>query len=118
MSLSISLYYRLGVSKKKRVEVFYANITSNLRKMTEIVDLYISLFRPHSLVSNSEEMEAFDLVPYLVDGIKLLEENKDTLIENFNPSNGWGSYDDLLKVCKNYLEACNEFPDSKIFASN
>ena len=37
--------------------------------------------------------------------------------KKFNPENGWGSYDGLVKFVENYLNACYEYPDADVKVS-
>jgi hypothetical protein len=37
--------------------------------------------------------------------------------KKFNPENGWGSYDGLVKFVENYLNACYEYPDADVEVS-
>jgi hypothetical protein len=34
--------------------------------------------------------------------------------KEFNPANGWGSYEGLVKFTENYLKACREYPETEI----
>jgi len=34
--------------------------------------------------------------------------------EQFNASNGWGTYKNFVPFVENYLQACKDFPDATI----
>lgn len=37
--------------------------------------------------------------------------------KTFNPLNGWGDYDGLVRFVEAYLEACKKHPKAKIYVS-
>jgi hypothetical protein len=95
-------------------EVFSANITHNLGKMADEAGLYLPLWRP-------EEMDppaklARDLVEPLRAGLAVLEGDPDHF-RTFNPENGWGDYEGLVRFTRKYLTACEEWPDAEVYAS-
>jgi len=104
MSLDFSLY------QKKPVEVFESNITHNLTKMASEAGLYEYLWRPYE---SFKFTHAFELVDGLTEGLKRLEEDPEKF-KKFNPENGWGSYESLVKFTKKVLEACIENPEAEI----
>lgn len=57
--------------------------------------------------------QAFEIIPYLKNGIENLKENPE-YFKKFNPSNGWGSYEGLLKFAEEYLKASETFPNAII----
>lgn len=87
-------------------EVYADNITHNLNKMAEECGLYEPLWRPS--VSKAKE-----LITKLEKGIKKLKENPDKF-KKFNPENGWGNYEGLLRFAENYLQACINNPETEI----
>ena len=90
-------------------EVFSINITHNLNKMAFAVGIYEFVWRP-------EEMgitKAQELTTHLSRGLRLLKETPD-YYRKFNPSNGWGSYEALVSLVENYLEACQKYPEAII----
>lgn len=110
MSLSISLYYKLG-KKEKRVEVFYKNITHNLSKMAKAVDynFYETIWKGSQFILPKD-------IFILKNGLEKLLNNKN-FYKNFEPSNGWGTYEDLVSFVEDYINALEEFPDAKRFVS-
>lgn len=92
--------------------VYSANITHNLAKMALEAGLYEAMWRPDE---NNLKL-AKDVLPYLKIGLDSLESNPKHFMK-FNPSNGWGSYDNLLKTVKEYIKACEESPLAEVLVS-
>lgn len=89
--------------------VFQCNITHNLTEMAAKAGLYVVLWRPEE----EEVTKAYKAIPLLEEGIRYMKANKAKLLK-YNPANGWGCYDNLLKAAEDYLVACREFPNAKI----
>ena len=108
--------------------IHHFNITHNLNKMAIASGLYDVMWRPYTLIdgfdlnfSQREEFEFEDSHLIRANFIsKKLEQGLDELLSNkeeyviFNPSNGWGNYDNLVNVARTYLHYCKEYPDSYI----
>ena len=80
--------------------------------MASEAGLYSCLWEPETL--------GYDRAGMLVDGLHkgLLELHQNPKhFQAMNPSNGWGSYEGLVKFVTNYLKACEENPDAKITVS-
>lgn len=92
--------------------VYDGNITHNLAKMAREADLYMYLW--HSDKSNITK--AYQLIMPLRVGLRTLESDPERF-RKFNPRNGWGTYETLVELAKNYLAACERFPDADIFIS-
>lgn len=105
MSLDVTL-------TKDGAEVYSANITHNLNVMAMKVGVYAHLWRPEEI----EADKAYLLVGPLSQGIRDMVSGRDYL-QQFNPSNGWGSYDGLLKFIQEYRDACERFPDADVSVS-
>lgn len=105
MSLDITLY---AIPKEPQV-VFDLNITHNLGQMAIECGLYEFMWE-------AEDKVAFELISGLEKGIQELESNPGKYKE-FNPSNGWGTYENLLACAKGLLEACKENPNATISCS-
>ena len=90
-------------------EVYQANITHNLNKMADEAGLYEVLWRPDEVGFT----KACQLIPLLVAGLAKLKANPKHF-RQFNPSNGWGSYEGLVRFVENYLSACREYPDADV----
>jgi len=102
MSLDVSLY--MG----KR-EVYTANITHNLNTMANEAGIYYHLWRPEEIGLTT----AKELIEPLEKGLELLKKEPERF-EQFNPENGWGNYEGLVKFVENYLDACRDLPEARI----
>lgn len=93
--------------------VYDANITHNMGRMaSECGPLYAALWRP----DEQGWTHARDLIEPLRDGLAILQSDRDRL-EAFNPENGWGNYDTLLRFTTGYLAACEQWPDAEVEVS-
>lgn len=96
--------------KKIETPCFYqANITHNLGEMANEAGIYKALWRPEELGIT----KAVDLVPILNAGLSKLKNDPDRF-KKFNPENGWGSYEGLVKFVEDYIVACVEYPNADI----
>lgn len=93
-------------------ELFWANITHNLGAMAKQAGIYKPLWRPEEIGIE----KAGHLIKPLKKGLSLLKQNPEKFME-FNPSNGWGDYDGLIKFVESYLAACVEHPSATIYIS-
>lgn len=100
MSLDVTLTY-------KKTEVFNLNITHNLNEMAKAAGIYKHLWRPEELGIKF----AMFLTQPLAEGYKQLVQNPDKF-ENFNPPNGWGDHDGLVRFVGKYLLACIAYPEA------
>lgn len=89
--------------------VFSANITHNLGNMANMAGVYKVLWHPEDVGVE----KAKDLVEPLTTGLTRLRANP-SFFKQFNPSNGWGSYDVLVEFVEEYLEACRMYPDATV----
>ncbi len=92
--------------------VYDANITHNLGRMAAAAGIYEALWRPQEI----DATHARDLIPLLRDGLARLRSEPERF-EQFNPENGWGDYDSLVRFTANYLEACERWPEAEVKAS-
>jgi hypothetical protein len=90
--------------------LFHGNITHNLNYMAEAVNLYDVLWHPEKI---SEVVLAKDIMPRLESALRLLKEYPESYNE-FEPGNGWGSYESFVEFVENVLEACLKYPDGTI----
>ena len=103
MSLDIRL------TKLEPTEVYSDNITHNLGKMANEVKLdngltlYNVLWRPDEC--DPPLYHASDISELLDEALNLLLAEPDKY-KVFNPENGWGSYDVLVKLVHDYRNAC------------
>lgn len=89
--------------------VYEANITHNLNKMAEKAGIYEHLWRPDELGLK----RASELVDPLTQGLERLRANPEQF-KAFNPPNGWGTYEGLVKFVEEYLLACKKFPAAEV----
>ena len=88
------------------------NITHNLNKMAMEAGIYEVLWYPETIGITS----AFQMIQPLESGLRKLKSNPEKY-KSFNPSNGWGKYEDLVNFCESALYWCREYPDAIIEAS-
>jgi len=89
--------------------VYMSNITHNLGVMAAKADLYYPLWRPGEVGIKV----ARQLIQPLTDGLSKLESSPDAY-RQYNPTNGWGSYEGLVNFTRNYLEACEQNGEAMI----
>jgi hypothetical protein len=92
--------------------VYDANITHNLNTMADAAGLYEFLWHPEKVGI----VYAKDLIDPLKQGLERLVSEPEKY-RAFNPENGWGSYDGLVKFVRRYLDACCENPDAEVRVS-
>lgn len=92
--------------------VFEANITHNLNRMADAAGLYEACWRPEEIGAT----RARDLIAPLREGLAQLRAETERFAQ-YNPKNGWGSYDGLVSFVTRYLAACEEWPDAEISVS-
>lgn len=92
-------------------EVFEYNITHNLGEMASVAGIYECLWRPEEIGIT----KARQLIEPLRQGLHELKLNPDHY-KQFNPENGWGNYDGLVKFVEEYLNACYQYPDADVHA--
>jgi hypothetical protein len=95
----------------KPTVLFERNITHNLGKMAREAGIYEALWRPEEINVTTAEQ----LVPLLTAGLETLQGNP-IHFRKFNPENGWGNYEGLVKFVEKYLEACIVHPDAEVRA--
>lgn len=93
-------------------EVYSANITHNLNRMAGAAGIYEALWQPQK----NGIVKANQLIEPLAKGLALLLE-KPEYFNQFNPVNGWGSYEGLVSFVANYIEACKQYPEAEVRAS-
>lgn len=93
-------------------DLFHSNITHNLAEMADQAGIYRALWRPEEIGIT----EAHQLIVPLCNGLNKLKSDR-KWFETFNPDNGWGSYDLLVRFVSIYLDACCSFPDAKVEVS-
>jgi len=96
-------------SEYTREEVYTANITHNLNTMADHAGIYEELWRPDELGVTL----AAELIEPLGMGLVKLEKSP-SFYQQFNPKNGWGDYDGLVRFVSKYLAACKKYPQATI----
>lgn len=92
--------------------LYDANITHNLGRMAAEAGIYKELWRPEELGIQY----AHELIAPLEQGLNKLKDDPE-YYEMFNPDNGWGDYNGLVKFVEKYLAACKEYPYAKVVTS-
>jgi len=94
-------------------DTFYdSNITHNLAKMADKAGIYYALWRPEE----RKWKKAKDIIPVLEKGIARLKKRPE-YFKQFNPDNGWGSYEGLVTFAEEYLQACRINPKAYLEVS-
>lgn len=102
----------INVHQEVTYDVFDGNITHNLTKMAEFLGVYETLWRPHEIGI----YYANEIINNLREGIHKMKLMPETY-KAYNPENGWGTYEQLLKFMEDYLDACYKYPQAKIDVS-
>lgn len=93
-------------------QVYWANVTHNLNKMADAAGIYKHLWRPEEIgITHARELVA-PLTEGLVDLLR-----RPAHFQQFNPENGWGSYDRFIPWIVDYIKACAANPDAVISVS-
>ena len=92
--------------------IYQANITHNLNVMAKEAGAYEVLWRPEELGMT----KAGELVPMLRAALERLVADPERY-RKYNPENGWGSYETLVRFVEGYLWACQENPDADVEVS-
>lgn len=101
------------MEEEYEVDYYYTdNITHNLNIMAKEADLYDPLWHPEKLGI----VKAKDLIDYLREGLHKLKLEPDKYIQ-FNPENGWGTYEGLVNFVESYLSACYKYPEAEVEVS-
>jgi hypothetical protein len=98
-------------------EVYTGNITHNLARMARKVPimghtLHTYLWRPDEInVTKAEQL----ITPLRLGLLRLVRlEGSREHYEQYNPENGWGNYNGLVRFTEEYLAACEMWPDAKV----
>jgi hypothetical protein len=98
-------------------EVYWGNITHNLGKMAAQVQLsngdtlYEILWSPDKC--EPPYILAEELIMPLTEAYKILVGDPEKY-KRYNPENGWGSYEALVKFVLKYRLACEQEPDATV----
>lgn len=88
------------------------NITHTLNKMAKELGVYEYLWKPDEIGVT----RAWELIDPLEIALDKMDSDPNKYRE-FEPSNGWGSFEGLKGFIKAYLNKCKEFPNSLIEVS-
>ena len=101
MSLDIS------ITAKREVEIYERNVTYNL------ADMYYKCIDKEKGFKKLDGMNCKEALPIINDAIQDMLNNAEEY-RKLNPSNGWGSYDGLLKVLQEMRTCCENNLDGVI----
>jgi len=93
------------------VHVLDRHITHNLINMAREAGIYEVLWCPEKIGIE----RASDMIPYLEKGVEALKSDPERFKE-FNPENGWGSYEGLLWFAIDTLVTCMGYPNASVSA--
>lgn len=99
--------------RAQKPEHFYsANVTHNLNRMAEAAGVHQHLWCPEEIgVSRAGELVG----PLRAGLAKLLAEPE--AFRRYDAANGWGRYEDFVEFVREYLRACETYPDALVEAS-
>ncbi|AMV20436.1 hypothetical protein [Planctomyces sp. SH-PL14] len=99
--------------KRTQCERYYdSNITHNLNRMAREAGIYEALWRPEEIGVT----KAAQLIPLIQAGLEKLVAAP-LHYQQFNASNGWGTYEQFVPWVRSYLEACRDYPNANVSAS-
>jgi len=94
------------------MEAFYNSISHNYVPMAKEANVYKALWHP----GENGFKKAHSIVPALEKGLKKLKGDPD-YFKQYNPTNGWGSYESLISFIEDVLNACLKYPNADIYTS-
>lgn len=106
MSLDVDLFNEAGEN------LYSDNITHNLTAMADMAGIYALLWRPDEFGIT----HAHQIIAPLERGLIWLVCNK-AKAEEFNAKNGWGKWENLVRFCADYLQACKDHPEAQVSVS-
>lgn len=109
MSLDFYLNYN---NDGNIMEAFHSNITHNVAQMAREADVYLALWHP----KENGFKKARSIISILEKGMKRLI-NDPNYFKQYNPTNGWGSYESLISIIEDVLNACLKYPNADIYTS-
>lgn len=87
------------------------NITHNLAKMASEAGVYQCLWQPEE----NGFLTAADCIPILERGLRDLRARPEHF-RQFEPENGWGTYDGFVSCVAEILESCHKHPEGEVTA--
>ncbi len=109
----------MGLDIELMLPVHELNLTHNLGEMASNVKLsngktlYNYVWRPEE---EEDVYYASDIIDYIDEGLRILKAEPDTF-KKFNPENGFGTYDGLVKVLEKYVHHLIVYPNAEIKVS-
>lgn len=97
------------LSDSKGNEVYSANITHNLGAMARNAGIYDCLWSPEE----NGITHARQIIEPLEKGLVLMVTQK-ARFEDFEASNGWGTWKEFIPWCADYLQACRDYPEATV----
>ena len=94
----------VSIRAKREVDIYETNITYNLSAM------YYKAIDKDLGLKKLEGMTCKEALPIIDKAIKDMVSNREEY-EKLNPSNGWGTYEGLLKDFRDMRNVCEENPD-------
>ena len=94
--------------------VFEWNITHNLTNMAQAAGIYEPLWHPEKC--DPPITTAKQLIGPLSVGFEKLVTGREFFLQ-FNPKNGWGTYENLVEFVGRYINACEDWPDAIVSVS-
>lgn len=92
--------------------IYQANVTHNLAARADAAGIYEAMWRP----DENGIAKAEQLIAPLRAGLTKLKADPERF-RSFNPPNGWGDYDNFVRVVEEYLTTCEANPDAEIGVS-
>ncbi len=80
--------------------------------MAEAAGIYQACWRPEEIGAT----HARDIAHLLRAGLEKLK-GAPKVFEQYNPANGWGTYECFVPWVEEYLAACERYPDAEIAVS-
>lgn len=108
--MGLSIYLREAHTDEM---MFVGNITHNLIAMAKVCELYKPLWKPEEL----NITYARELIPYLSDGLSELVSKPDEY-KQFNSTNGWGTYQGLIRFATDVYISCLDNPNLVIYVES
>lgn len=101
--MSLDIY----ITAKRETDIYEANVTYNLSKM------YYKCIDTEKGYKKLDGMNCKEALPIINNAIRDMLNNADEY-RKLNPTNGWGSYEGLLKQMQEMRNCCESNPDGII----
>lgn len=93
--------------------VWEGNITHNLNVMAQAVGIYEVVWRPDEIGYSGLTLAVLEKIVPAIEQLLFYR----NVYEQYNPENGWGDYDTLVRFLVDYALALNRYPYAKIEVS-